>query len=468
MVPMHVLSLIVAAMCCLAHVHGFVRILPPRPVVGGVPSRVVAPFVRPTAAKTFFTHAAASSKTTSALTATAFADVLDRATKLFPAWVMALSFLGVKQPRLFDWFRPLITPALALTMLCMGMSLTVDDFKRVAKKPQYVGLGFLVQYTVMPLTAAAVSRALGLGPELAAGLILVGCAPGGTASNLVTLIAGADVALSVLMTAVSTVAAVVMTPLLTSWLAGSYVAVKASDLVLSTLQVTPFPVPLCLRTKHRPLGTKHGPLNHPAPPLPHTPLYLRPAGGAGARRGGSRDQHVAAAGVRGLSLSSLPRLALLPSLSTLPQVSSAVAPSTPPLSVLLVATICGTIAGAPPSPSPHTRPAIPNITTQRPSQPPPFPSPFPSLFSSSQRRTATWPWARRPPGSSRASSPCTRSASCWATACPRPWARARHGPARSASRRACKTARWRWFSRSISRTRPCPRSPAPSVPRCTA
>ena len=74
------------------------------------------------------------------------------------------------------------------------------------------------------------------------GLILVGCAPGGTASNLVTMIAGADVALSVLMTAVSTVAAVVMTPLLTAWLAGSYVTVKASDLVLSTLQVVLTPI----------------------------------------------------------------------------------------------------------------------------------------------------------------------------------------------------------------------------------
>ena len=65
---------------------------------------------------------------------------------------------------------------------------------------------------------------------------------GGTASNLVTMIAGADIALSVLMTAVSTVAAVVMTPLLTSWLAGSYVTVKASDLVLSTLQVVLTPI----------------------------------------------------------------------------------------------------------------------------------------------------------------------------------------------------------------------------------
>ena len=124
----------------------------------------------------------------------------------------------------------------------MGMSLTIADFARVCQTPQFVILGFLCQYSIMPLAAAGISKVLRLGPELSAGLILVGCAPGGTASNLVTMIAGCDVALSVLMTAVSTLAAVIMTPLLTAWLAGSYVSVKASDLVLSTLQVVLTPI----------------------------------------------------------------------------------------------------------------------------------------------------------------------------------------------------------------------------------
>jgi BASS family bile acid:Na+ symporter len=124
----------------------------------------------------------------------------------------------------------------------MGMSLTVSDFKRVFQTPQYVLIGFLAQYTIMPTAAAALSKIFQLGPELSAGLILVGCAPGGTASNLVSMIAKADLALSVLMTAASTVAAVVMTPFLTSRLAGSYVSIKAADLVTSTLGVVLAPV----------------------------------------------------------------------------------------------------------------------------------------------------------------------------------------------------------------------------------
>ena len=169
-------------------------------------------------------------------------NVLDKATNLFPLWVLSFSIIGSLKPSLLTWFSPFITPALALTMVCMGMTLTVADFQRVFKTPQFVLLGFLAQYTIMPLSAALISKVFKLGPALSAGVILVGCAPGGTASNLVTMIAKADLALSVLMTAASTVAAVVMTPFLTSKLAGSYVSVKAADLVVSTLNVVLAPV----------------------------------------------------------------------------------------------------------------------------------------------------------------------------------------------------------------------------------
>jgi len=103
----------------------------------------------------------------------------------------------------------------------------------------------------MPFTAALIAKAASLPTDLATGLILVGCAPGGTASNLVSLIANADVALSVLMTLCSTLAAVFLTPLLTSLLAGSYVKVKAAELVVSTAQVVlaPVAIGLALNTK---------------------------------------------------------------------------------------------------------------------------------------------------------------------------------------------------------------------------
>jgi BASS family bile acid:Na+ symporter len=168
--------------------------------------------------------------------------LLDKVTNLFPLWVLSFSVLGYIKPTLFTWFSPFITPALALTMMCMGMTLTVSDFKRVITTPEYVLVGFLAQYSIMPFAAAGLAKLFQLGPELSAGLILVGCAPGGTASNLVTMIAKADLALSVLMTAASTVAAVFMTPFLTSKLAGSYVKVKASELVLSTLNVVLAPI----------------------------------------------------------------------------------------------------------------------------------------------------------------------------------------------------------------------------------
>lgn len=166
----------------------------------------------------------------------------DKATGVFPLWTIAASVVGFKYPQAFLGFKPYVTPALAATMLAMGMTLTINDFKRISKSPTDVLVGFFAQFSIMPTVAYTISQALKLSPELSAGLILVGCAPGGTASNLVTLIAGADVALSVLMTLVSTTAAIFLTPYLTSLLAGGFVEVKAKELVLSTVSVVFAPV----------------------------------------------------------------------------------------------------------------------------------------------------------------------------------------------------------------------------------
>jgi BASS family bile acid:Na+ symporter len=129
---------------------------------------------------------------------------------LFPAWVVSAALLGLLQPQLLSWFQgPLIEAALGATMVCMGSTLSLQDFRGVA--PINLLLGFLAQFSIMPAMACASAKIFGLPPAFAAGLILVGCCPGGTASNLVTLIAGADVALSVAMTACSTAAAAIMT-----------------------------------------------------------------------------------------------------------------------------------------------------------------------------------------------------------------------------------------------------------------
>jgi bile acid:Na+ symporter, BASS family len=169
--------------------------------------------------------------------------VLERFTVLFPLWTVAGVLLALPFPWLFTWMQgPLIVLALALVMLGMGLELQAADFRRVLGHPRPAALGVIAQFAVMPAVAAAVARTLQLEPPLAVGLILVGCCPGGTASNVVTLIARADVALSVVMTTMSTLAAVLLTPALTGLLAGRYVPVDGWRLLLDVLQVVLLPV----------------------------------------------------------------------------------------------------------------------------------------------------------------------------------------------------------------------------------
>ena len=148
-----------------------------------------------------------------------------------------------------EWLLPLnqgpvVVLILAFVMLCMGLTLTFDDFRRIARMPSVVAMGFATQYTVMPVLAWGIATGLDLPVHFAVGLILVGCCPGGTASNLVSYIAKADVALSVVMTVCSTLAAVILTPLLTQLFAGALVPVDTWMLFKQTLQVVILPVVL--------------------------------------------------------------------------------------------------------------------------------------------------------------------------------------------------------------------------------
>ncbi|KAI4333459.1 hypothetical protein L6164_018269 [Bauhinia variegata] len=161
----------------------------------------------------------------------------------FPIWVTLGCLFGLFSPNSFSWVTPKWSIAgLTIIMLGMGMTLTLDDLRGALAMPKQVLAGFVLQYSVMPLSAFLVSKFLNLPSHYAAGLILVGCCPGGTASNIVTYLARGNVALSVLMTAASTLTAVVMTPFLTAQLAGKYVAVDATGLLMSTLQVVLLPV----------------------------------------------------------------------------------------------------------------------------------------------------------------------------------------------------------------------------------
>ena len=171
--------------------------------------------------------------------------VLAFLTSAFPLWVLVCSVLALYHPPLFTWFTgPFITVGLGIIMLSMGMTLGVDDFRRIARHRRLVIPGVALQYTVMPTLGWALGHLFGLPTEFAVGLVLVSSCPGGTASNVISFLAKADVALSVTMTALSTLLAVVMTPTLTALLAGSRVDVPAAGLLLSTVQVVILPVVL--------------------------------------------------------------------------------------------------------------------------------------------------------------------------------------------------------------------------------
>jgi len=178
-------------------------------------------------------------------------QTVQRFVNAFPLWVLAASLLALVHPPLFTWFRgPCITGGLGVIMLAMGLSLELADFGRVAATPKPVIAGVVLQYTVMPALGTVLATGFDLPKELAVGLILVACCPGGTASNVVTYLAGANVALSVTMTALSTVAAIGLTPWLTTWLVGSRIPVDPWGLLASTVTVIVLPIAGGLALRH--------------------------------------------------------------------------------------------------------------------------------------------------------------------------------------------------------------------------
>ncbi len=164
---------------------------------------------------------------------------------LYPVWLLSLSTLAFIHPPVMLWFgKQWIFWSLAASMLGMGLTLSLDDFRNVTRMPGAVALGFLAQYTLMPFCGWLVTKTLSMETGMAAGVILVACCPGGMASNMLTYLARANVALSVILTLASTLLAFLFTPLWTSKLAGQYVPVDAWGMCLSALQLTVAPVVL--------------------------------------------------------------------------------------------------------------------------------------------------------------------------------------------------------------------------------
>lgn len=164
-------------------------------------------------------------------------------TDLYPVWLIAFATIGLIRPETLQWFRgPWVVWALSLVMLGMGLTLKAEDFQRLLRMPGSIALGFLAHYTIMPLSGWAVARLLHLDAGFALGLILVASCPSGTASNVISFLARANVALAVTVTLASTLLAFLMTPFWCKTLAGAYVPVDAAKLCLSTLQIAVAPV----------------------------------------------------------------------------------------------------------------------------------------------------------------------------------------------------------------------------------
>ena len=164
------------------------------------------------------------------------------AVTVFPLLILAAALVGFLAPETAKTLLPQVNLFLGIIMFGMGLTLTLPDFALVAKRPLPVLLGVVAQYAIMPLLGLAVALLLRLPPELAAGVILVGSAPGGTSSNVISYLARADTALSVAMTSVSTLLAPLLTPLLTLWLSGQYMVVDGAAMAASIVTIVLLPV----------------------------------------------------------------------------------------------------------------------------------------------------------------------------------------------------------------------------------
>ena len=177
--------------------------------------------------------------------------MIARATNLFAFWTVLGTAWAWFIPDHFLWvvngtFQPfgqsLVSVLLGIIMLGMGLTLTPQDFRRVLTMPRAVATGVALQFTIMPLAGIGFAVLFGLEAGLAVGLILVSCCPGGTASNVVAYLARANLALSVTMTLASTLIAVVMTPLLTGWLADVFLEIDRWSLFRGMITVVLIPV----------------------------------------------------------------------------------------------------------------------------------------------------------------------------------------------------------------------------------
>lgn len=173
----------------------------------------------------------------------------------FAVWVILFAALSFALPGGFTWISPYINLLLGIIMFGMGLTLKFKDFKQVITAPKEVITLVVAQYTIMPLLAVGLVFLFQLPPEIAIGVILVGCSPGGTSSNVMTYLAKGNMALSVTATSVSTLLAPIVTPALTLLLASAWLPVSFSAMFISIIQIVLVPIALGVAVQYL-LGSK--------------------------------------------------------------------------------------------------------------------------------------------------------------------------------------------------------------------
>jgi len=176
--------------------------------------------------------------------------MLAKLTRLFPLWAVLLSVAAYYSPGTFLGIGPWVSWLLMLIMFGMGVTLNIDDFKRVLVRPAPVIAGTFLHYLVMPLAAWALAKLFQMPPDLAAGMILVGSVASGTASNVMIYLAKGDVALSVTISSVSALVGVFATPLLTRFYVDTHIQVDVVGMLLSIVKIVAIPISLGLIVHH--------------------------------------------------------------------------------------------------------------------------------------------------------------------------------------------------------------------------
>ena len=167
---------------------------------------------------------------------------MTRFNTFFPLWAILLSGAAIFFSESFSSLASWIIPLLAGVMFTMGLTLKATDFQRILRDPRPILVGVLLQFILMPLLAVVLAKMFGLSNQLTAGLVLVGCCAGGTASNVISYLARADLALSISMTVCSTLVGVVATPLLTGFYLSTTINVDTIGMLVSIVQIVLIPV----------------------------------------------------------------------------------------------------------------------------------------------------------------------------------------------------------------------------------